>query len=1183
MLKKIKEMTKLQKIIGVIFIMLFGLALSFGIPTLARYKNRTNLNNIATWDGTIATQYKSGSGTENDPYIISNGAELAYFSEQLLINNYQDTYFSLEKDIVLNRGIFDYGTEAKYILNDVVYYLNGNKYYSDQAKTIEVGTLNTITSLNGFKGYFNGQSNRIYGLYINNDNNSQNALFTNLNGELNNLYVENALIYGGGITGGITSNVEGANLKNILFDGFVVGSSLNSSLIVKPLDLIINSENFITTGYINVDNINSLVGSEILSTTIKGNMNIKNPTGSEIIEVNGTAVEGSFEVELGTNLINQIPVTVENSNEGSVVTLSNLEYIINYNYAVSGGISAISTNTTYENVINKGYVFGNSLSGGLIGVSSGITSINQSYNNGLISSSSLSSGLIGKSYQDNTTITKSYTTANGLIGSVDSSTVVITDSFNTSDVYSIQNSLNSTINVTNSYYTSEILNRAQTIGNFNLTTLEDIKNNILNYDSFVSLEDVQINNQNVWILEDLPILFIDDTNKSLAKIYAGEYSWDNLSFDLNTIKLDSSIAFSIQDTSELSLVKERVYFISDKLLNKEEVENIQTWLPYTNYVQLREEGTYVVYAKITDYSDNIKYLNTDLIIIDTSNPIASISFDNNNWSNYKTILDEIYINSNKNIVIEANDLSGIKSIKYYITDKLLNIKQLNQVNQWQNYENNINISTIGKYIVYAQVVDNNDYTTYINTDYIIYDGYTQNKLYIGKNENSYLNEIPNITNNSSVTINVSYDRNTSLENHTHSVMSNTLLPVGTKMILYTNNKVYEYQITDSQNDYNYNSSCGELNNCIKKANYPFTMFKEIGTTTSKYYVESNVQNNENFTIVLDFKEVEAVVNYTNVDLFIELHDESGKNVRPTLDSTLTSFNIYSKAKAELTLTTDYNGTIEYDSDSSTDVIINSELNYQLIEENKVIDTTYEDQKIGLAIKMFDSNDVIVDKEVFKSIIFKIGDKHYYPEQDNTIHINLNNGINPSTPTLTISTYKNNNVVKPGTYYLKIYNYISYDGHYYESLGDNIITIPVVVASNDKVVYGFDVVVNDEDRIISKKETEKNILFKLLQNGDILDPNIQVSLYKKDKLTAYDQNYSIVDLKNHITNNLTKVTDNIYYAFENPIEYNQEDKIYNELNLNLDTTTLENTSYKFVFDLYDGTKKIGTINKYFIVK
>lgn len=41
------------------------------------------------WDGTVATSFAGGSGTKDDPYLISNGAELAYLSEKVFhaVNN----------------------------------------------------------------------------------------------------------------------------------------------------------------------------------------------------------------------------------------------------------------------------------------------------------------------------------------------------------------------------------------------------------------------------------------------------------------------------------------------------------------------------------------------------------------------------------------------------------------------------------------------------------------------------------------------------------------------------------------------------------------------------------------------------------------------------------------------------------------------------------------------------------------------------------------------------------------------------------------------------------------------------------------------------------------------------------------------------------------------------------------
>ena len=63
------------------------LVISVAIPTLSRYKNRIDINALLSdennWDGTVASSYRNGTGTRNDPYIISNAKELAYFEKML--------------------------------------------------------------------------------------------------------------------------------------------------------------------------------------------------------------------------------------------------------------------------------------------------------------------------------------------------------------------------------------------------------------------------------------------------------------------------------------------------------------------------------------------------------------------------------------------------------------------------------------------------------------------------------------------------------------------------------------------------------------------------------------------------------------------------------------------------------------------------------------------------------------------------------------------------------------------------------------------------------------------------------------------------------------------------------------------------------------------------------------------
>ena len=180
-----RRLNKNEKIVLVVLFVLFILLLLFKSPALARFKNRS-LSSSNVWSGEIATKYKSGDGTIDNPYIISNGEELAYFSSMLENNNYEGKYFKLINNIRINEGVFKYEDDKiEYVLNDTTYYVNGSSYYdNDEFIGEPVGTLNVFPSLNNFKGYFDGDSHIIYGLYLDSDD---TGLFTNLSGEIYSL------------------------------------------------------------------------------------------------------------------------------------------------------------------------------------------------------------------------------------------------------------------------------------------------------------------------------------------------------------------------------------------------------------------------------------------------------------------------------------------------------------------------------------------------------------------------------------------------------------------------------------------------------------------------------------------------------------------------------------------------------------------------------------------------------------------------------------------------------------------------------------------------------------------------------------------------------------------------------------------------------------------------------------
>ena len=58
---------------------------------------------MAAWDGSIATAFAGGTGTESDPYQIANGAQLAYLASSVNSGEtYEDKYFVLTANINLN-------------------------------------------------------------------------------------------------------------------------------------------------------------------------------------------------------------------------------------------------------------------------------------------------------------------------------------------------------------------------------------------------------------------------------------------------------------------------------------------------------------------------------------------------------------------------------------------------------------------------------------------------------------------------------------------------------------------------------------------------------------------------------------------------------------------------------------------------------------------------------------------------------------------------------------------------------------------------------------------------------------------------------------------------------------------------------------------------------------------------
>lgn len=1207
-MKKLKQLLKNNKLLTFSLIGVLFFALIIGVPTLAKLKNRITLFNATEWDGTVASSYKKGDGTKENPYIISNGSEFAYFIKQLETTDYENKYIELSNDIIINPGIFEYNNEEgiKYTLNEVTYYVkeNTNEYYDNINRAGEkVGVLNKISKTKTFKGNFNGKSFTIFGMYVFEEGMSNVALFENFNGVLTDVYFSNSFVYGKGNVSGVSIDTKDSIISNLLYDGYVLNKSEYKEQIEIVDPFSINSNIDSTENLINLPEVQ--LDGTIKSIKISGNYEFSNTETITNLYLNNNLLENnSFDIDLGTELPTTILITSYSDVDGQVINFSNLKYIIEYYDDMTSGLFINAENAVLKNVINKSMVMGNYLASGFISNVKQNLEITNSYNNGNISSNTISAGLIGqiRNNINHTTLTNVYNTgivnsilSAGLIGKIENNTglVNIKNSLNTSSNYVINTIVNSTTNIVNSYSINglTVYNGASN-GEFVYTETQKFydKQYMLNlsYNEFVNFNDLKTNVDNVWVYEKntIPILYIDDLNNPVATINLSKYSWNNLSEELNSISLENNFTFSINQIDQINPIKEMYYFVANQnfVLTKEQLDLITEWKKYDEPIKVEESGYYVIYAKIIDKDDDITYINTDIIALNTTGFQANINFGDDSWSKLNEQPQEIYLSSDININIFSIDaLFGINSVEYYISNEILTEEQVKNITNWTPYVESILINTPGKYIIYAKVMNGENVTKYISTDYLLYNGYTQSFSIGNKNINYETNYI---TSDSS--INLLFESEFELdfkEGYSHNLIFNMLLPEGTKLTLLdkVKNKIYSLKITSNEDLYGYNTSCLGVSNCSKFATYKFSDFIEIGkTNTLKYDETLNFNNNlknEKFHINIDFSETNIIDNYYDVFAYLAIKDHDNNFLYKTFDESIDKFNIYSSIEGNSivtkhNLTSDYNNQpIYYNSNSEMVINFYNILEYQTINNKSIIDTTYENKKSGLLIGLYNNKDELVNKKYLNNMLFELDGKEYFANSENVIKINLGSATE-TIKTLKVKTKENSSGLTNGQYYLKINKFISNDGYYYDELKKDEIIIPITVEDQMEVIknYSFGVEMNSESIIINKNNKEHQSMFNIYYSGDLIEPNIRLSLYEKKELTAYNQEYQIVDLLNYTIDTLNSAGSNQYFV----------DVSNNVFDLNISLDNFNNNGYKFVFELYDGFRKISEVQKYFIV-
>lgn len=137
------------------------LAMSLFTGNISIKAEACDVSKIDYWDGTLATKFAVGKGTEDNPYIISTAEELAYCCLGLGVARSSNYYFKVDDNV----KTFVMQPESIVDL-DVLLNLESPDAVKDYFDGLE-GKINWISKFNrqSFNGNFDGNGATVYGLY----------------------------------------------------------------------------------------------------------------------------------------------------------------------------------------------------------------------------------------------------------------------------------------------------------------------------------------------------------------------------------------------------------------------------------------------------------------------------------------------------------------------------------------------------------------------------------------------------------------------------------------------------------------------------------------------------------------------------------------------------------------------------------------------------------------------------------------------------------------------------------------------------------------------------------------------------------------------------------------------------------------------------------------------------------
>ncbi len=289
------------------------------------------MNTIAAWNGTTASKFESGNGSEENPYIIKTAEQLALLATN--VNNgeeYQNVYFKLEASIELSTASVKRNWPGI------------GKWYIDS---------NGETQFDIFRGTFDGNGKTISGLYVSYTGENGGGLFGTLCGTVKNLKITNAYVKTESMAGILAPYAGYGSIENCNVSGTVIGNQDVGGIVGFSHDIQITN----CTNSANIDG-ESYVGG-IAGEIFEGQIDNCTNAGS----ITATNMVGGIAGQI------DYKCTVSNStNSGKIQT--------KYGGYIGGGIVGQSYGSEIYNCTNRGEVIGIETIGGIVGYAERVTS-----------------------------------------------------------------------------------------------------------------------------------------------------------------------------------------------------------------------------------------------------------------------------------------------------------------------------------------------------------------------------------------------------------------------------------------------------------------------------------------------------------------------------------------------------------------------------------------------------------------------------------------------------------------------------------------------------------------------------------------------------------------------------------------------------------------------------------------